>query len=179
MSEHETDQNAMSDTDVETLLFDFFQREMPSRLSAFPGATLPQKSVPRPVERATVPVAQPGREAGVGVVVVTVCLVIALTTVFSPDPNQHVGDDRDSGKPERNAAVASPDDVTEGLVIETIEEHREPAERATFDTTDGPVEMRIERPITNVTLFDRESGTNVEVEFPGIEIEIIPIDDDE
>jgi hypothetical protein len=183
MSEHGSNRDAMGDAEVETLLVDFFQREMPSGLGEFSGSAMRTNRKPSRVEpsaeRPTTPVAQPGRAAGVGVVAVAVCLGVALMAVFSPGPKDQIVNDGELKKADR--------DATESLVVEAVEEPREPAKPATFETTDGPVELRNERPITNVRLFHSKSGTNAdvefpgieEVEFPGIEIEIIPIDDDE
>lgn len=54
----------------------------------------------------------------------------------------------------------------------------ESEERMQYDTAEGPVEQRMERRIRNVSIYDPETGSRLEVTIPEVTIEIFPIEDD-
>lgn len=169
-----------SDWEFEGLLKEFFRREMPVELRELP--TAPEMSfttIRKPVEQSGRPQsAYPA--ALLGLVAVAMSLMLAAAALWSPSTKRDVRvSTKDATKTEaptptpREQAVDvnAPIHIVGPSVVESLLIER-------YDTPDGPVELRTNVRWTNVSVFEPDSGTEVELMFPELEIEIFGIDDD-
>lgn len=185
------------DTNVDLLLREFFEREMPPELRRPP-------ELPRPAsrERANRDTARgvarqksewPALTVLAGYLLLSAA-ALSLPLFPSADGSRH--SDGGAGKRDGQAASAqtvassdttpnrgsTPDRGTEPASATaelevSVSENIEAIER--YDTAGGPVEQRSKLRIKNVSIYDPETGSKVELMLPELDIEIFPIEEDE
>ena len=178
-----------SDGDLDTLLTDFFAREMPAELRDLSDVETSPHSHPRlaaindrgsslietrSASRSTA--AALWRPAALALAVLLAVVVFrGGPTGVRPTPPEtasaELGATSSREKSENTAATGSRE------VDYSVTERLEPVERFTYETGTGPVEQRTDVRVTNVSVFEPASGAKVEVELEELNIEIIPIED--
>jgi hypothetical protein len=169
---------------LDVLLEDFFRHELPEELRDLPPRSRTSLAAnswdleylgdsKRNVRNQT------GFAPVIGLAAVAVVLLLAVSALWVPSVNRTgQSPERFAGpvgpaaglQPERSGADELPYEVwpspLESLVVER------------YETATGPVEQRTNLRWTNVSVFEPESGTEVEVIIPELSIEIFEIDDE-
>lgn len=188
MNETESAFGPADDANVDTLLREFFDREMPAELRG--RSDLPPRARPK-IARA------PGREKSEwpALTVLAGYLLLSAAALSLPlfpssDGSQHSAGlpvkpvDGEGGPASAQTAASAaasnrlitPDSATAELEV-SVSKDIEAIER--YDTVNGPVEQRSKLRIKNVSIYDPETGSKVELTLPELDIEIFPIDDEE
>jgi len=182
MNESEPRQHDWSDQELEQILQDFFDGELPDQfdatLAASSGPVVEPGSPQRRTTRRTA--------ALIAGIVATVGFVFTLPLTWSP---------RGDGQRDRivSAPVVElqgnqvPDDDRQPVVVPTIPvadfddvavavyADSEPLDWQIYETSSGPVEQRTDVAWTNVSYYEPETGANVEWWLPELTIEITPL----
>ena len=148
---------------IESLLSEFYEAEMPVGLRA-EASRVPAVSTS---------VARPIAALG-GLVAAAICLAVVVGPLW-----------RQGLTPTAPSAVAEPEQLgpgesnRSGSVVESfVSETEQPIERLRYDTETGPVEQRTNLRWTNVSIRDQESGEDVELMIPELQIDVFPIDEE-
>ncbi len=170
MNNFECDRSSWGDQQLDVLLTDFFLNELPEELRDLPSGSEVSSTtsmVTRRKRTAFAPV--------IGLTVVAATLLLAVLVVWSPSANRPeqpshrlVGNTAFAVRPlpERSVDDKPPVEIPlESLMIER------------YETASGPVEQRTNVRWTNVSVFEPESGAEVEVMIPELSIEIFEIND--
>ena len=174
MNNFESGRSSWRDQELDALLYDFFRNELPEELRGLPShsETPSMTSSPRRREQTALALV-------IGLTAVAASLLLAVSALWSPpanrtgaSPDQFVGTVVPAGgslakrsETEDPPSGGSPAPM-EQLVIER------------YDTATGPVEQRTNVRWTNVSVFEPESGTEVDVMIPEVNIEVYEIEDE-
>jgi hypothetical protein len=167
MSQTEIGSDSFSDANMDGLLKEFFEHEMPADLRQATAA-------PRRVSDDTRMHRRDGRlTRWLGLSVVAGSL-LTVTILLSQPSSQSPNDSAPEG-PVAGSQESKPE--TDGTVVSenTNVDRQDSSDDEIFDRANGPVEWRIK----NVLILDSDTGTGVEMLLPELEIEIFPIDDDD
>lgn len=181
MNIRESSRSDSSDWEFDALLEEFFRRELPVELRELPAAPqMPFTTIRKPVEQSGRPQsASPA--ALLGLAAVAMSLMLAASALWSPSTGRDVRVTTiETTKTETSTETAlrqavgvnAPIQIVGPSVVESLLIER-------FDTPDGPIELRTNVRWTNVSVFEPESETEVELMFPELEIEIFGIDEEQ
>ena len=174
MNNFESGRSSWRDQELDALLYDFFRNELPEELRGLPShpETPPMTSTPRRREQTALALV-------IGLTAVAASLLLAVSALWSPPVN------RTGASPHRfvRTVVPAGGSLAERSEIEDPSNAGSPApmeqlviER--YDTATGPVEQRTNVRWTNVSVFEPESGTEVDVMIPEVNIEVYEIEDE-
>ena len=176
MNKNKSGKHTSSDANMDALLKEFFDKEMPAELR---GQTEMPLAVSRHGSRSEVRTADSRKAGWLGLSVGGGCLLTVVVALSLPSSQQltdsdpsvalpAVSDSTDSsGHAEATAVDIDSSGTTDG--VEVVER---------YDTVNGPVEQRSKLRIKNVSIYDPETGSKVELLLPELDIEIFPIEDD-
>ncbi len=158
-----------SEPRIESLLSEFYEAEMPPGLRV-EASRAPAITGRRPVAASgTRPIA-----ALAGLIAVAICLAAVVGPLWrqglTPSAPSTALAPQQIGPGDSN----TPESVVESFVSET----EQPIERLRYDTETGPVEQRTNLRWTNVSIRDQESGEDVELMIPELQIDVFPIDEE-
>jgi len=163
-----------SDWEFDALLEDFFCREMPVDLREMPAAPeMPLTTIRKPVEQS----GRPQSAAPFGLAAMAISLMLAAAALWSPSTARDV---RVTTK--ATTITKAPTPAAPKQTVDVNAPFRPSVESwviERFDTPDGPVELRTNVRWTNVSIFESDSETEVELMFPELEIEIFGIGEDQ
>ena len=181
MNESERRQHILGEDELEQVLRDFYEREVPEEFGSAPVPhelprilpdSQPQKSTRRTAARVAAAIGVAG------------CLLsISITWREPPDvavapmaaaPVQSGVDEQQQGTttPVRGAVPAVSDLFDVALFARS-----EPVDRQIYETADGPVEQRTDLVWTDVSYYEPDSGADVQWSLPTVRIKITPLTD--
>lgn len=199
----------LSDQQLETLLHDFFRRELPEEMRQFsPAGDLRASSFVSSSRSRSVTLA--GFVAVMAAILLTYSVLLTSPAVLREPPRRnntvaHRGNKQSppgrsnllgepvarpeqtrsfpvvpaataarSGSFETTSADSSVDTPTVPVEYAVIE-RLDPIERLTYDTSDGPVEQRTDIRTTNVSVFESDSGAQLDLMLSELTIEVVPV----
>ncbi|MGH7199877.1 MAG: hypothetical protein ACREJB_04690 [Planctomycetaceae bacterium] len=172
----EPNRRRISDGELEELLVEFFQKELPAPLRALPpgSATEPATSLaPQPSRRP-----RRGRRFGIIAAVLGTAAACLLAIVLWPDAplqDRPIADraGQDAVPPNDAVARPEPDDANAGPAIR-IAERDLPGATEVVNTEGGPVAFHSAVHVSHVDIIDPATGTRVQYDVHELNIEILP-----
>lgn len=160
---------------IDTLLRDFFRREMPAHLRGLPADHRPTPPPPCPARAARLSI---GGLAGLGVAaLVLVMALAALVSGPNDEEGRHVAADRLARGPRPIVTALRTRDSDESeppIVVEVTEPEEQFAVSDGRDAVERPVELD-DSPKARPRLVDPDTG--MEVDPPEFQVEVYPIED--
>ena len=169
MSRLDSEEASFNDADVESLLQDFFRAEIPAGLRRPAAAPQPASLT---VLRGSAAKPETTKSASTAALLAIVAaMLIAVLALQRPMKNQ-------STSPPDTAVVDSSTAAAPPAVAETPAVTM-PVEQRIYDTENGPVEQRKFWKWIELGYIEPETGEKMQWLLPELNIEIIPIEDDE
>lgn len=202
MKPYDTSGMLENEDELESVLRDYFQQEMPPELQELSELSDEEfeahyQQLRAANRRSPEPAARQGTQRGILISVVSACLLLGLVWAFYPKTPE--GPDLTSQPmpneaahtilPEKSETIA-PDELEMELDTLVTLDHgeapleltpeiddsiRESIDITLYNTELGPVEQRTELSWTNITVENPETGSHVKMSMPELTIDFVPV----